>query len=177
MVLATLHRVVLAAKLITIFEPRRETLEKCRDEIQVRFWLVPIYLNTFYEGITKDENTREELHVLSQASEQQIDSLNKLLTFWWFWSADRLEGRTAFVLSSAEVREGLRVIWDIDDSTQDVYTKLFDNCPPAFVTGYVLWNLMCKILKNSEMSLLSVMPHIRNAQVSTLQTLDQILQD
>lgn len=188
----------LLANMERVTGPRNEVLKRSRIELQAHFMWSFMFVGKFYRGVGMDPDASADLRILAHASDSQLDALNKLLAFWWFWAGHHLADRPGFAVEQDVIREGLRTIWGLNDAKQMEYKSLLDNPSPlppmdksvqeaiasmnngvvpiAHMPVEVLRALMKNALESQELSLLFVAPHLRNSQVELLQEIDRVIQ-
>lgn len=152
-------------RLVVISWSRERFRKQQFEAIRSRFLYLPFYLSFFYEGLYDDENTQDVFNVLATLEKIQIDSINQMLVFWWFWSLDRLEKEVS--LTQDDITLGLHNIWSLDSKWVEELTQVLDNRFPD--SPNALWEIIQDIAAKN-MSSVFAFPHLRNAQVGMLRS-------
>ncbi|MCX6713617.1 MAG: hypothetical protein NTV48_00735 [Candidatus Vogelbacteria bacterium] len=154
-------------KLMNVSTHRNKLLmtEIERQSVHPFFSIIPMYLGAFYQGVMKDDNAKKFFEIMAEATEQQIDAVNRLLTVWFFWSTDRL--MNIKVIEDESVTLGFSKIWSLSNIEFNNLVSFLDSCSQGEDILY-LWGKIEEVLNRGNRSPEFVLPHIRNAMVSVL---------
>lgn len=165
-----IDRRVLAAKANAAAVRRNAIRDTLPDPIPGVFTFSMFFVASFFSKVSEEKNASEFLAALASANDVQLDTVMKLLTFWWFWSQDRLQGMGSLELEP--VRTGLTRIWGYSEIDIDQTTQFFDSKGDLAVTS--LWDMIANTLMNRQLSPVFVLPLMRNSQVEVLQMMDNL---
>jgi hypothetical protein len=135
-------------------------------DVHPLFSLIPIYLGKFFQNIYDDPNSVDDFRIFADAEEDQLHAIIMVLTFWFFWSLDRLESRD--LLSNPQVIDGLQVIWGFNDRLINSYATQLDSQKQGMEL-LSLWTFIFKdILKTTKSTGFFSMAQLHKAQMSVL---------
>ncbi|MFA6475883.1 MAG: hypothetical protein WCV68_00555 [Candidatus Paceibacterota bacterium] len=153
-------------KLTTVSTHRNKILMSEIKSVHPLFTIIPMYLGSFYQGVLTDDKASVFFEILAEATEQQIDFVNRLLTVWFFWSADRL--MDIKVLKERSVVVGFSKVWSLSDVELKSLVSSLDASGQGKDILY-LWKKIEEVLNHGDINPLYVFPHLRNAMTSVLQ--------
>jgi len=155
-------KISLSKKISNISSERNKRTWQLREKIHPLWALVSPYLGFIFTGIGKDVNCSDVLKVLANADEKSISNVTRLLTFWFFWSLDRLAGYKD-LLQDPKLKEYFLKIWNLNENELQKLIKLFDDETKERKV-VLLWELICFELKAKDLFPLHAFQYIRNAQ-------------
>lgn len=132
--------------------------------IPLLFSVPDMFIGLFFHHIANDVNTKEILHKLASANDMQLNLINRLLTFWWFWSLDRYFGKNT--LNMEPVKKGFLSIYGLSEIDLEQTAKHFDEKQPFEVRE--LWNMICGALCDNSLSPMFAFVHLDSAQTEIL---------
>ena len=137
-----------------------------KETIHPLWIMVAPYLGCIFVGIGEDVNCSDVLKAFANSDEKSISNVSRLLTFWLFWSLDRLAGYKG-LLKDPQLKEYFLKIWDLNDDELHKLIKIFDSEKKERKV-LVLWELICVELKSKGLSPLYAFQYIRMAQKMVL---------
>ncbi len=123
--------------------------------------LVPTFIDTFFQLMRDDSNSKEAFHSLSIASEEKLESIERVLSFYFFYILDRFYGHS-LLNDEDKVLFPLRAIWGWSHSGLPRYIELFN----AQSEEDIVANYPVKILSDmigQELNTIFIKQHLHNA--------------
>jgi hypothetical protein len=156
------NKISLSKKMYKISSERNIRTFQLKETIHPLYTKVIPYLGCIFMGIVEDVNCSDVLKALADSSEKTISNVTRLLTFWLFWSLDRLVGYKG-LLRDPQLKEYFLKIWDLNNDELQKLIKLIDSEKKERKV-LVLWELICVELKSKDLFPLHTFKYIRMAQ-------------
>ncbi len=144
---------------------RSERVQGVNAAVLTHYAISATYLGDFYYRIAEDANCSDILTALANASEEQLDSVDLVLIFFWFYARDRICGDGC--LSDKDVLVCLAYVWGLGSDRFINLVKQFDTIGPERIFFHPL--MVCyAIIDHPDLSPLFVAKHLRDAFMKTI---------
>lgn len=157
-----------SAKIVDIAKKQNKTLKAFIDtgEGHDLLPLVPIFIGTFFQYIQDDDENKEIFHLLANTSEEKIESVERILSLYFFYILDRIYGYP-LLNDENKVLLPLRAIWGWSHNGLPATIKQFDDKPMEEVLFSYPVELMAKFV-GPEFNSFSVVNHLDHSMKSVL---------